>query len=351
MDTNIDNVKAETNFQKHQFILGYGLKKIKNPELFQGNTKRKNYFEGWYFKMVSADGSSILSVIPGISLSHNGERQHAFIQIIDGKTADTAYFSFPISEFSFSKREFAIRIGDNYFSKDSVILNIQQDGVAITGEINNHDQVSLYPENKNNRGIMGWYRFVPFMQCYHGVVSLHHRLMGTITMNDKAYGFDGGVGYIEKDWGRSMPSAWIWMQTNNFESLEASFMLSIAHIPWLGKSFTGFLGFFLHDGKVKRFATYTHAKLQLSADDSNSINITITAKNQTYHIETFRSDSGMLKAPVKGSMDRRIAESINAKLILTVTDKNNNTVFHDSSTIAGLEIVGDMESLGAKIGL
>ncbi|WP_243392439.1 MULTISPECIES: tocopherol cyclase family protein [unclassified Mesotoga] len=27
----------------------------------------------------------------------------------------------------------------------------------------------------------------------------------------------GGKGYIEKDWGRSLPDAWIWMQSNNFD--------------------------------------------------------------------------------------------------------------------------------------
>ena len=68
--------------------------------------------------MVAKDGSSILSVIPGISLSSDGKEQHAFIQLINCVTAQTSYYSFPIEEFSFSKKEFAVKIGDNYFSKD-----------------------------------------------------------------------------------------------------------------------------------------------------------------------------------------------------------------------------------------
>jgi len=79
-------LRGEVKFSEHKFIPGYGAKKAGNPEMFQGNKKKKRYFEGWYFKMVSEDGQSILSIIPGISLSSDGSEQHAFIQVIDGKT-------------------------------------------------------------------------------------------------------------------------------------------------------------------------------------------------------------------------------------------------------------------------
>jgi len=333
------------NFSKHKFLFGYGFKKTNHPEVFQGNKKRRNYFEGWYFKMVSADQSSILSIIPGISLSHDGKEQHAFIQIIDGKTAKTSYYSFPIELFSFSKKEFAIHIGQNYFSADKIILNIQNDSSNISGEIQIANNVKLNSYKKSNKDIMGWYRFVPFMECYHGVVSLTNQLDGTLNKNGQIYNFNKGLGYIEKDWGSSMPSAWIWMQSNHFSKGNASFMLSIANIPWLGKSFTGFLGFFLHDNIIYRFATYTHAKLTIEKSGLYTTKATIKDKNNTFIIEAGRNQAGLLKAPVKGSMDRRIPESIDAKLILKVLDKIGNTIFSDSTSIAGLELVGDQNIL------
>jgi len=118
------SLQKEINFSEHKWLPGYGFKKISHPEIFQGNKKKKNYFEGWYFKMVSEDGSSILSIIPGIALSKSGKEQHAFIQIIDGKTAKTNYYSFPIEKFAFSQKEFAIKIEQNYFSEDKIILNL-----------------------------------------------------------------------------------------------------------------------------------------------------------------------------------------------------------------------------------
>jgi len=46
----------------------YWLRKIWSPELFQGIYKSKNYFEGWYYKLISADHKHIYAVIPGIAL-------------------------------------------------------------------------------------------------------------------------------------------------------------------------------------------------------------------------------------------------------------------------------------------
>jgi hypothetical protein len=39
-----------------------------NPEQFQGWGKKRQYFEGWYFKIVNADESKALAIIPGIAM-------------------------------------------------------------------------------------------------------------------------------------------------------------------------------------------------------------------------------------------------------------------------------------------
>ena len=337
-------LENETVFKDYDRIPGYKKLKKNNPEVFQGNKKKENYFEGWYFKMVSQDDSSIMSIIPGISLSENGEEQHAFIQIIDGKTAKTYYYTYPIEDFSFSKEKFAVRIQNNYFSEDSISINIKNDTTSITGKVKMTNQIKL-TKNGEKLNIMGWYKSAPFMQCHHGVVSLNHDLSGSLQMNNTTYNFDKGLGYIEKDWGKSMPSAWIWIQSNSFDSPETSFMLSVANVPWMGSSFPGFLGFFLNDSIVNRFGTYSGAKLQLDTSSSDIIKITITDKDYTYYLETSRDKAGILKAPVKGAMERRIAESIDAQLKLTVTDKNGTVIFEETTSIAGLETVGNLSTL------
>lgn len=338
-------MKKEIHYTDHKFIPFYDLKKLGNTAIFQGNKKKKNYFEGWYFKMVANDGSSVISVIPGISISSDGREKHAFIQIINGITAQTSYYSYPIEEFSFSKKEFALKIADSYFSKDSIILDLKDYHSIIYGKISLFNRVEYKSGGLLNIGIMGFYRFVPFMECYHGVVSLTHSLNGKIMINDEVHDFKGGRGYIEKDWGSSMPSAWIWIQSNHINNSNSSFMLSIANIPWIKKSFTGFLGFFYHNNQIHHFASYRPTKLHLEIADSHQLKINIENKNNTFIIHAMSTNTGMLKAPVKGAMDRRISESIDAILKITMMDKKGNIIFMDSTNIAGLDMVGDYHKL------
>ncbi|MFO7864941.1 MAG: tocopherol cyclase family protein [Salinivirgaceae bacterium] len=342
---NAQDLEKQINFSEQKFLPFYNVKKTFNTTIFQGNKKTRKYFEGWYFKMVAEDGAAILSVIPGISLSSDGKEQHAFIQLINGVTSQTSYYSFPIEEFSFSKKHFAIKIGDNYFSKNGVVLHLKNDNSHVSGTIEMSNHVEYTSRRLLNPGIMGWYRFVPFMQCYHGVVSITNNLQGKLIIGNEEYDFNGGQGYIEKDWGSSMPSAWIWMQSNHFSHSNSSFMLSIADIPWLGKSFTGFLGFFYHNNKIHHFATYRSTKLQLEIPDSTRLNIKIENRKNTFILHAKSNNSGLLTAPAEGAMDRRISESIDAVLKITMLDRKGNVVFVDSSTITGLEMVGDYKKL------
>jgi len=333
-------------FTDYPKVKAYKAMKSKNSSMFQGNKKTKKYFEGWYFKMVSQDEGSILSIIPGISISEDGSTKHAFIQIINGKTAKTEYISYPIEDFYYSKDNFLVKLGNSYFSKDSLILDISKDGIYAKGKVYIRNIVSLIPNGSNRpKKIMGWYDKVPFMQCYHGVVSLNHDLEGEIKVNKNTYTFHKGKGYIEKDWGKSMPSSWIWIQSNNFKNSNSSIMLSVAKIPWLGFSFTGFLGFYYLNNEVVRFGTYSKAKVQLEKYEENSLNLNIVLKDVILEIQTIKKSSGMLKAPVNGNMNRRISEGIDANLKVKLLDENKNVLFEDSSKTTGLELVGDMKEL------
>jgi tocopherol cyclase len=325
----------------------YDIKKLWLPNRFQGNRKRKNYFEGWYFKHVTATGENTLSFIPGVSL-HDGDH-HAFVQVINGKTGQTWYFRYPTAAFSFSKNSFAIKVGNNYFSLRELIIDLKSDTDHITGELS-FDKHTAYPVSLRRPGIMGWYRYVPFMECYHGVVSLNHLIRGTVNINKQHIDFTEGKGYIEKDWGSSMPESWIWMQSNHFPQDNTSFMLSVAKIPWIGKTFTGFLGFLLHKGTQYHFATYTGAKINNLTRADNTITIDIKAKDFRLKINGEQrkmpgGKTGALRAPVKGQMDRVIHECIDSKINLTLTNKNDDVIFSETAINAGLEMIGNTSLL------
>ncbi|MBN1685055.1 MAG: hypothetical protein JW852_00290, partial [Spirochaetales bacterium] len=240
-------------------MMFYGVRKIWNTALFQGMNQKKRYFEGWYFKHVSPQGR-VYAVIPGVALSANGKNKLAFIQTIDGNTVETHYITFPFQDFSYRKDRFAVVIGDNRFSAEGIEVDVHDGDFKFKAECS-YEGVRGLPFSLVNPNAMGWYSFVPFMECYHGLVSMDHVVSGYIEINDERIGFERGRGYIEKDWGRSFPSSWVWMQTNSFRNSGDSFMLSIARIPWLGSHFVGFLGFVAVSGTVRKFATYTGARI------------------------------------------------------------------------------------------
>lgn len=329
----------------------YEVRKILNPHWFQGNRQYRQYFEGWYFKNVSAQGQHCWSFIPGISLVENDT--HAFVQAINGQTGQTYYFRFPAQQFLFSGSGFNVSIGKNYFSTTNIILDLEDEENQIRGELH-YDNITSYPVHLARPGIMGWYRYVPFMECYHGVVSFDHAIRGAVSINGESLDFEGGRGYTEKDWGSSMPKAWIWMQSNHFEENGTSFMLSVARIPWIGETFTGFLGFFLHQGHLINFATYTGAQITDLSYTEKDVHLRIEGKKYILQIHGVKASGaggarnrGSLKAPVLGNMERIIHENINAQIHLQVHDKAGNLIFEGTGQHSGLEFVGDLELLNS----
>jgi len=283
-----------------------------------------------------------MAFIPGISL--NGADSHCFVQAINGKTGQTWYFRFPPKAFKYSRKGFWVSVGPNLFSEKGIELNLENEIGFFRGKLE-FGEPACFPVSIGKPGIMGWYRYVPFMECYHGVVSLDHAVKGSIESAEGLFNFGNGRGYIEKDWGQSMPEAWIWMQTNHFEQAGTSFMLSIAKIPWIGSSFTGFLGFFLHQGQLYPFATYTGAKIEKIDQSIDKLSIKIKTRKFSLEINALKGQKGSLKAPVSGNMERIIHESIDASIQIKLYDERKNLLFSGTGANAGLEMVGDLKIL------
>ena len=201
----------------------------KNPEIFQGEkylNKNNQYFEGWYFKNTKNKNS--ISFIPGINID---EEKKAFIQVITNKTS--YYIDYDIKYFKFNVDPFYIQIGENIFSKDGIHIDIKQSNQSpnIYGDIS-YSKKKEIKKNLLNPNIMGPFSYIPFMECNHAILSMKSLTKGSITIKQEKMNFDNGDAYIEKDWGTSFPKTYIWAQGNEFQNENASFMISIANIPF-----------------------------------------------------------------------------------------------------------------------
>lgn len=316
------------------------LKALFHPERYHGWRRTKRYFEGWYYKVISADEQEAFAFIPGIAMDEQGQ-QHAFIQVLDGKKQTAEYISFPAAAFSAAPSSFHINIGESKFTGNSIQLALKD----YSGLLQFKDTVP-WPNRWYSPGIMGPYTFVPFMECYHGIVSMDHAVEGTLEIRGRSVDFSGGRGYIEKDWGHSFPSAYFWMQSNHFAQPGISFKASVAKIPWLRSSFVGFIAGLFLNGKLFEFTTYNSTRLLRSLATKEHVELLMENKNYRLRVLADRDHATELASPLSGIMDGRISESMTSELEITLTDKKSGkVVFNDTGRSAALEVAGKIEEI------
>lgn len=135
---------------------------------------------------MDAGAHHAVALIPGISLTPDGAGSHAFVQLIQAG-GDTAYWEYPAEEFRFATDRFEIEVGPNHFSPKGIRLDAEGEAGRLTGELR-FGEWTGWPVRPLSPGIMGWYRFVPFMETYHGVLGLDHSVDGELEIDGAALG-------------------------------------------------------------------------------------------------------------------------------------------------------------------
>jgi hypothetical protein len=319
-----------------------------NPAGYHGHRRRPPFFEGWYYKLIDTTERQRYAVIPGVFLSDDPGRQHAFVQVLDGRTGESTYHRYHYRDFWAAESGFEIRIGGNRFTAECMDLDIVRPKLVLAGTVR-FRSINPWPVTCVAPGIMGPFAWLPLLQTYHGVVSLDHAIEGGLTINHMPIDFTGGRGYIEKDWGRAFPSAYIWFQTNHFTEPGTSLTASIATIPLPGWSFRGHILGLWHLGTLHRFATYTGARIEKLAVSDRTITWVVRGGIQRLEMQATRAEGGLLHAPTTVEMGRRISETLDATIEVRLVrlQGRERVVFHGTGHYAGLEVVGDLSELVA----
>ena len=277
----------------------------------------REYFCGWYFKCQSSNQA--LAIIPAIHKSK--DHRSCSIQLI---TNDGVFnICFPYDKFCKQKKNFNIDIENNRFSSDGIELCLNTPDCTAVGSL----KFGEFSPIKYD--IMGPFRYVPFMECRHTVVSMRHTVTGEITINGKDYCFDNDLGYIEGDRGYSFPKEYAWTQCF-FEN--GSLMLSVASIPIGSFFFTGVIGVIFIDKMEYRLATYLGAKVRKIEGGE----IIIAQRDMSLSVKLIKKQALPLFAPESGTMSRTIHESIccNAAYCFKIGD---NTLLSFETSEASFE--------------
>lgn len=271
----------------------------------------QNSFEGWYFK--HQKGDDMVACIPGLAESG------AFIQLISQEGTK----QFEISNLTVHNG--TIQADRCRFSQQGCQIELP----GVSGEILYGSLTPLCSD------IMGPFRFFP-MECRHGVLSMAHTLQGSVTIDGQLHRFDGGLGYAEKDSGTSFPRSYLWMQCNAFPK-PCSIMISIAHVPFWGRSFRGCICAIVYQGREYRLATYKGVKIQAFAPE----HICLSQGSLQLELDILPSHGGHpLRAPQRGRMTSTIRESCNAH-VRTRLRKRGTMIFDLQSNHAAYEYVSN----------
>jgi tocopherol cyclase len=322
------------------------LETILNPTLYHGYHKKKNFFEGWYFKVSTPNHDRTLVFIPGSAKGKDELDQHAFIQVLDSKTQLNRYLKYEVTAFHVEKNPFVARVGKNKFSMERLVVDIKSKNLSVKGELFFHKLVS-WPSTTLNPGSMGYFNYLTFMECYSHVNALDGTVSGKLLIDGEEIDFNGGKFYSEKNWGRSFPSAYIWVQSNFFNQKDVSLSCSVGKIPFGKLKFTGFLTAITNGKKVYRFTTMNHSKMQLT---DHGVNFDVVFKNRKFElsIQTIIDEQDYITClgPRLGEMNMKVLESLSSKANVVLKRRKTQEVILDvTSDAVALERMGDLSVL------
>ena len=283
-------------------------------------------------------------------------------------------------------------MGKNRFTKHGVSSNLYPQpadndaSLILRGDLT-FTNPSPWPVSLLQLGAMGPVGWMPGLECTHAILSFDHEISGRLTLTTLAtsektsitnsttassetspssatlsstteiISMDGGRGYTEKDFGRSFPSLWVWIQTNSFRNNPGtSLFVSIARIPTplFGLEFPGFTAAIWHQGTLIPFATWSGAAFEDIRISTEEVYIAMRSSRRhgaskyrvEISVERRNVPEVLLYAPVNFTrMEPFVWEALRATVHLRLFDGKGNVIIDDLGDYAGLEVHGNVQWL------
>ena len=278
-----------------------------------------------------------VAFIPGISI--NKKDPHTFIQVFVSSEHElkTEYHRFKSDEFIYSHDQFSIQIDGQSFSANNLEVNLEKNGLNVRGKLS-LEQHTPIKKNIYQPNIMGPFAYLSFMECYHGVLSMQSIIKGSLEVNGQTVDFTGGKAYLEKDWGKSFPKAYVWLQSNHFTNKKTSLMFSYAIIPFKVLSFKGLIVNLVYNEKEYRFSSYNLSKVIKKEIEGNSALFVLKKGKYQLHIKATKDKEIELKSPSFGQMNQTIKEGLSGYIEVKLYEKDV-LIYEDTGYNAGIEIM------------
>ncbi|MGL5870767.1 MAG: tocopherol cyclase family protein [Xenococcaceae cyanobacterium] len=187
----------------------------------------------------------------------------------------------------------------------------------------------------------GWLSYLPIFEPGWQVLQAHSLATGWIEWRDRVYEFTNAPAYSEKNWGRSFPQKWFWINCNSFENEPDLAITAVGgrrQVLWWMES-PGLIGLH-HRGKFYEFVPW-NAKISWQVQPWGEWKM--LARNQKYEIELMgvtQHSGSYVRVPTEEGLAFRCRDTMKGELTLQLREDSGKNILKAHSSLAGLEVGG-----------
>ncbi len=338
---------------------------------YHGNTITQRFFEGWYYRVTLPELGQTIAFMYSIDDPVGGKPQSGGAAQVLGPDDGYYWRTFPdvagfwadshrlaLGHWGKSKISGKPRYLDPVEFNEKVIEGYQATATLNQGQFFDpktgywtrwcYEITPVYGWGDrlgNQQSTAGWLSSLQIFEPGWQILMAHGWATGWIEWEGKRYEFTKAPAYGEKNWGRSFPSKWFWLNCNSFIN-EPDLALTAGGgrrgILWWMES-VAMIGIH-YQGKFYEFVPWNS---QVNWEISPWGRWHMTAQNHDYRVEltgTTNLPGTLLRAPTEQGLQFCCRDTMQGDLNLELQKIGNNqpqqTIIKATSNLCGLEVGG-----------
>ncbi len=340
-----------------------------------GTLRARRFFEGWYYRVTLPKNGQTFGFMYSIDDPLGNQPHSGGAAQILGANDEYLCRTFPdVKTFWAKKNQLSLgHWGKNQATSSPQLLRAKtffeqvEQGYQATATLNQgfiRDAgtrrycrwcYSIYPvygwgdTKRPQKATAGWLSYLPIFDPGWQVLMAHGRASGWIDWNGDWYELTDAPAYAEKNWGRSFPQKWFWINCNSFREHADLSLTAVGGIrEVLGwRESVGLMGlhyqgkFYQFDGWnaqlswcVQPWGRWEMTAIPSGTASQHTPSLTIKLLGTTTHTGNY------VRVPTAEGLKFNCRDTMSGNLSLELRESSGKLLINATSSLAGLEIGG-----------
>lgn len=316
---------------------------------WDGNSQR--FFEGWYYRVTLPEGETFAFMYSIEDPSGGQPHSGGAAQILGANDEYLCRTFVDVKQFKASKTRLELshknsQTQENYQATANLNQGYLQD--PATGEYCrwNYEITPVYgwgPRGLPQQSTAGWLSYFQIFEPGWQILMAHGLATGWIEWKGKRYEFKDAPAYGEKNWGRSFPQKWFWVNCNSFRD-QPDLALTAGGgkrgVLWWQES-VAMVGIH-HRGNFYEFVPW-NSKVSWQIEPWGKWQMQATNRDFTVELIATTSHPGTpLRAPTQNGLVYCCRDTMKGEISLILKNTQDKTIILEAnSDSCGVEIGGN----------